>query len=387
MRLLPADYAFRNAGRRPLRTGLTVFSSLLVTAVVAATAAFVRGLEDANLGAAPPRTAILLSNAAQRDIVRSAVNPSAADIVAADVDGIAEIGGVAAVSPEVHMATNFRRGDDPTEYQGFLRGVTETAFLVHEAVSVTKGRPPGAGQALVGRLVGPKVGLTEDAIQLGDTIQVEGGRFEVAGIFHAPGTTIESEIWVPLEELQALAKRNDISAVFARVKTDEDLDFVDLFAKRNLDLELLYMSATDYYRELAAYFGPLRGFAWLMAILIAAAALFSGANTQNAAVQDRIRELATLRAMGYSGFALAIALAQEALLVASLGGLLGLLLARILIAGNAVSLAMTAFALEVDGTVVVIAFGAALLVAALGTIPAAWRVMRIPIAVGVKEEN
>jgi putative ABC transport system permease protein len=387
MRLLPSDYAFRNAGRRPLRTGLTVFSSLLVTAVVAATAAFVRGLEDANLGAAPPRTAILLSNAAQRDIVRSAVSPAAGDIVAADVDGIAEIGGVSAVSPEVHMATNVRLGDDTTEYQAFLRGITDTAFLVHEAVTIIEGKPPRAGQALVGRLVGPKVGLPDDAIRVGDRLAVESGSFEVSGIFSAPGTTIESEIWVPMEELQALANRDDISAVFARVDTDEDLAFVDLFAKRNLDLELLYMSAADYYRELAAYFGPLRGFAWLMAILISAAALFSGANTQNASVQDRIRELATLRAMGYSGFALVVSLAQEALLVASLGGLLGLLLARFAIEGNAVSLAMTAFALEVDGTVVVIAFGAALVVAALGTIPAAWRVMRIPIAVGVKEEN
>lgn len=387
MRLLPSDYAFRNAGRRPLRTGLTVFSSLLVTAVVAATAAFVRGLEDANLGAAPPRTAILLSNAAQRDIVRSAVSPAAGDIVAADVDGIAEIGGVSAVSPEVHMATNMRLGEDLTEYQVFMRGVTDTAFLVHEAVTIIDGKPPRAGQALVGRLVGPKVGLPDDAIGIGDRLVVESGNFEVSGIFSAPGTTIESEIWVPMEELQALANRNDISAVFARVDTDEDLAFVDLFAKRNLDLELLYMSAADYYRELAAYFGPLRSFAWLMAILIAAAALFSGANTQNASVQDRIRELATLRAMGYSGFALVVSLAQEALLVASLGGLLGLVLARFAIEGNAVSLAMTAFALEVDGTVVVIAFSAALVVAALGTIPAAWRVMRIPIAVGVKEEN
>ncbi|MEZ6197042.1 MAG: FtsX-like permease family protein [Planctomycetota bacterium] len=386
MRLLPADYALRNAGRRPLRTAITVFSSLLVTAVVAGTTAFVRGLEHANLQAAPPRTAILLSNASQRDIVRSAITPATADIVAADVKGIARIGGVPAVSAEVHLATSVRVNDDPVERQGFLRGITERAFLVHDGVTIVEGRPPRAGEALVGRLVSQKLGLPEGTVGLGDAIAVEGGSFRVSGVFRAPGSTIESEIWVPLVEIQGLSNRDDISAVFARVETDDDLALVDLFAKRNLDLELLYLSAADYYRELAAYFGPLRDFAWLMAGLIALAALFSGANTQNAAVQDRIRELATLRAMGYSGFALVFSLVQEALLVASLGAIAGLLLARGLISGSAVNLAMTAFALDFDGLVVVLAFGAALLVALVGTLPAAWRVMRLPIATAIKED-
>ena len=45
MRHLPFDYAVRNLGRRPLRTALTIAASALVTALLVATAAFVRGLE------------------------------------------------------------------------------------------------------------------------------------------------------------------------------------------------------------------------------------------------------------------------------------------------------------------------------------------------------
>ena len=43
---LPLDYAIRNLGRRPLRTVLTGTSSALVAALLVATAAFVRGLDD-----------------------------------------------------------------------------------------------------------------------------------------------------------------------------------------------------------------------------------------------------------------------------------------------------------------------------------------------------
>lgn len=387
MRLLPAELAFRNAGRRPVRTLVAVFSSFLVTAVLAGTVAVVGGLEGANLGASPPKTGILLSNAAQRDLVRSAIDAAVADIVSADVPGIAQIGGRPAVSPEVHLTINLAIEDDPTPRQGFIRGVTEAAFLVHDAVAIVSGRAPGPGEALIGRLAAARLGLRPDELGEGARLHVDEGTFTVSGVFHAPGTTIESEIWVPLVELQGHVNREDVSGVFVRVSDERVLSRLDLFAQRNLDLELVHLSAEDYYRELAAYFGPLRGLAWTMAILIAISALFTGANIQNAAVQDRVRELAALRAMGWSGSALVVLLVQEALFVASLGALLGLLVARILVDGLAVQLAMTAFALQVQGPAILVSFLGALLVTFTGILPAAVQVLRLPIATALKEEG
>ncbi|MEE9394126.1 MAG: ABC transporter permease [Planctomycetota bacterium] len=387
MRLLPFDYAFRNIGRRPLRSALAAISGALVAAVLVASAAFVQGLETANLGAAPPRTGILLASSAQRDLVRSAISPATGNFAAADVRGVARINGEAAVSPEIHMASNVRLKKLGTSvYPAFLRGITNRAFLVHDRVTITKGRPPLSGEIAIGKLVADKMGLSRDDINLGDTIMIEGGPFTVSGIFSAPGTTVESEIWVPLDELKGLAKRDDISCVFVKVESDDDLAELDLFSKRRLDLELSFISASDYYQELASLFDPLKVLAWIMAGMIGIAAVFGGANTLNAAVQDRIRELATLRALGYSGFALALSLAQEALLFSAIGGLLGLFVAKLAVARATVNLAMTAFALEVDGTAVVIGFMGVLAVALMGTIPAAIRVMRLPIATALKED-
>jgi ABC-type antimicrobial peptide transport system permease subunit len=238
---------------------------------------------------------------------------------------------------------------------------------------------------LVGTLVARKLGVGEDSLALGRTLRFEGGTFTVAGIFAAPGTTLEAEIWAPIVELRGLTRRDDSSAVFVRVERAGDFADLDLFTKRRLDLELVLIPSQVYYRELTDYFRPIRGLAWVLAALIATAALFGGANTLNAAVQDRLRELATLRAVGYSGFALVRSLAQESVLLAAGGGVLGLALARFALSGSAFRIAMSAFTLDVDAASILVGFLGVLLLGLFGTTPAAVRVLRLPIAAALKE--
>jgi ABC-type lipoprotein release transport system permease subunit len=389
-RFLPFDYAILNLARRPGRTLLTGLSSALVAALLVGTASFVRGLEQSYQATAEPDTAILLNAASMKDVVRSAVPVAVADVVAADVKGVLRVGTEPAVSPEIHMATKVRLGPEPSDaervYAGFVRGVTSRAFLVHPAVTLTSGTLPRDDEVLVGRLVAAKLGVDERALAAGATLRFEGGAWTVAGTFAAPGTTFESEIWAPLHRLRGLAKRDDVSAVFVRVADPSGFSDVEHFARRRLDLELLYMTSASYYGELAAYFDPIRRLAWAMACMIGAASLITGANTLNAAVQERGRELATLRALGYRGAALVWSLAQESLVLAAAGGLVGLLLARLLVSGGSVRLAMSAFALRVDPVAVVVGLAGALVLGLLGAIPAALRAARIPVAVALKEE-
>lgn len=389
-RKLPFDYALRNLGRRPMRTALTGLSSALVAALLVSTTAFVRGLDTTFSGAAQADTAILLSSVAERDVVRSTVTAGLSELVAASVPGVKQIGGVPAISAEIHMGSTLRVGpapgnaDEPT-YAGFVRGVTERAFLVHDAVTITAGRPPRTGEVIVGALVAKQFAIEPARLAVGEKLRFEGAEFTIAGHFSAPNTTIEAELWTPLAELRGLTKRDDSSVAFVRMESPDDFGDLELFARRRLDLELMVIPTATYYRELSEYFAPIRALAWAMAALIAAGALFGGANTLNAAVQDRLRELAALRAVGYGGLAIVRSLSQESLLIAASGGIVGLLLARIFVTGNAVNIAMSAFALRVDAISVLVGFGGALLLGVLGTAPAAARVMRLSIAAALKE--
>ena len=389
-RVLPFDYAVRNLGRRPFRTAITALSSALVAALLVATTAFVRGLGGTFSGAAQEDTAILLSTVAERDVVRSTVTAGLPELVAASVPGVLQISGVPAISAEIHMGTNLRLGAGPDApgsepLAGFVRGVTERAFLVHEAVTLIEGRTPRTGEVIVGRMVAAQLGVEESELALGRKLRFEGSTFEIVGRFAAPGTTIEAEIWTPLAELRGLTKRDDSSVAFVRMESADGFADLELFTRRRLDLELTMIPSSTYYRELSDYFGPIRALAWAMASLIVLGALFGGANTLNAAVQDRLRELAALRAVGYSGVALIRSLAQESLVIAASGGLLGLLLARLFLAGSSVRIAMSAFALQVDAAAILVGFGGALLLGLVGTTPAALRVLRMPIAAALKE--
>jgi putative ABC transport system permease protein len=390
-RTLPLDYPVRNLLRRPLRTALTAGSCALVAALLASTAAFVEGLGASSARQGRDDVGIVLSRVAGTDVLRSTVAASVAPELAASVRGIARPGGVAAVSPEIHVGTRLRLGPQPAAgapdptYEGFVRGVTDAAFLVHDAVTIVEGAPPGPGEVLVGRLVPQKLGLAPERLAIGALVRFENGVFRVSGRFVAPGTTIESELWAQVQDLKSFTRREDVSAIFVRLEEPAAMAELELFKQRRLDLELNAIRSSVYYAELAAWFRPIQALAWILAAMMAAAALFGAANTLNAAVQDRVRELAALRAVGYRGRALVLALAQEGLVLSALGRLVGLVLARFLVEGAAVRIAMGAFQLEIGPRAVLTAFAGVLALGLLAALPAALRVLRMPVALALKE--
>lgn len=387
---LPFDYAAKNLLRRPLRTLLTAGACALVAATLLATSAFVRGMQDTFAGAGRDDVVILLSSVANRDVLRSAIPLTVEGLVAADVPGIASNAGRPAVSTEVHLGTNLTLGADDggtsaPPSKAIVRGVTPMAFFVHDAVTLTAGAPPRIGEVIVGRLAADKLGVPAAALAIGRQVCFEGATYTISGQFAAPGTTLEAELWTPLHPLLGQIRREDASAVFVKLADPQAIADIEVFCRRRLDLELVAVRSSVYYRELAAYFAPLRSLAWVMALLIGLAVLATGANTINTAVADRVRELATLRAMGYTSSALCRSLWTEALLLAAAGGLVGVLLARLLLAGSAFRLGMTAFRLEVAPGGVLLALCGVLLVGVIGSVPAAWRVLRLPVATALKE--
>lgn len=377
---LPFDHAIRNLGRRPTRTVLTALSSALVAALLVATTSFVRGLEKTFGGASDPNTVLLLSKVAERDVVRSTTAAGLASLVTASVPG------VTVASDEIHMGTSVTVPGYDGERAGFVRGVTPNAYDVHDAITLVEGALPGPGEAMVGRLVGRQLGVGEAALAVGEALDIEGASHRISGRFVAPGTTLEAEIWTPLDPLRGLTQREDSSVVFAKLADDNARKRLRLFCDRRLDLELDLVTSEDYYGELTAYFAPIQRMAWLLAGLIAVASLLGGANAAAASVQDRIRELAALRAVGFSVRSLGVSLLWESLVVAAAGGVIGLLLARWLVAGGAFRLAMSAFELRIGPTAVLVGFGGALLLGAAAVIPATWRLMRLPIAAALSED-
>ena len=384
MRRLPWEYAVRNLGRSPVRLALTVAGSALVVLLVFAAAAFVRGL-GANLAVSgSERNVILLGAGSEESLERSEIPPTVDGIVAASVPGLKTRLGVPYLSPEVHLAALLKtRPDEDHAHLGMLRGVRPAAFLVHPRVRIVEGRLPGPNELLVGRLAGVRMGLRDEELALGRTLWFDNRAWTVCGRFEAPGTVMEGEIWCDLAELQIAARRDNLSCVVATLDTAtfEDLD---LFARQRLDLELVAIRETAYYGQLLKFYRPIEIVVWVTALLIALGGLLGGLNTLYAAFAARVRELGALQTLGYSRLALVLSMVQESVLATAAGALLAALPAVLLLDGVAVRFSMGVFGLIVDGPVMALGLGAGLLLGVLGTLPPAWRCLRLEIATALR---
>jgi putative ABC transport system permease protein len=187
---------------------------------------------------------------------------------------------------------------------------------------------------------------------------------------------LESEIWASLGDLRVLAKRESLSCVVVRLDDPADYPEADLFAKQRLDLELSALRESDYYARLSSFFKPLRAMTWITAGLIAAGAIFGGINTLYAAFASRVREMATLQAIGFGRGPLLISLIQESTLACLTGALLASVFAVALLDGMTVPFSIGAFTMEIGPDVAIAGIITGLSLGLLGALPPAIRCLK-----------
>ena len=379
--MLPLSYAVRNLFRSKARLLQTIGGSALVVLLVMAAVAINDGMKRVLSASGSPHNVILVGAGSEESIQRSEVADRAGGIAEAAVPGISETLGVRAVSSEIHYMSYLDLGDGERR-QAVFRGVTPQALHVHPEVRLAAGSFPAAGQLMAGRLAWRKLGLAEADLMPGRQVVLDGQPMTISGTFAAPGTVLESELWTTLGDLRVLAKRETISCVVLRLDDPADFAEADLFAKQRLDLELSALRESDYYARLSSFFKPLRVMTWITAGLIAAGALFGGINTLYAAFASRVREMATLQAIGFGRGALLASLVQESTLACLGGTLLASIAALLLLDGRTVPFSIGAFTLEISPGVALSGILTGLFLGLLGALPPAIRCLKpaLPVA-------
>ena len=376
--MLPLTYALRNLFRDPARLLQTVGGSALVVLLVMAAAALNQGMKQVLSASGSPHNAILLGAGSEESIQRSEVPARLEGIASAAIRGITTFLDTPAVSTEIHYMT-YLETPDGQRGQVLLRGVTPRALLVHPEVRLTAGQFPAAGQLMVGQLAWRKLGLPPEALLPGKSLRLDGAEMTISGTFAAPGTVMEAEVWAVLGDLHMLAQRESVSCVVLRLDDPADFAEADLFSKQRLDLELAALRESDYYAALSRFFRPLRIMTWITAALVAAGAIFGGINTLYAAFASRIRELATLQAIGFTRLAILASLIQESMLACLTGTLLASLAAIMLLDGITIPFSIGAFTLQVSPQVAGAGLLTGTLLGLLGALPAALRCLRPPL--------
>jgi putative ABC transport system permease protein len=130
---------------------------------------------------------------------------------------------------------------------------------------------------------------------------------------------------------------------------------------------------------------------WTLAIMMGIAAIFAALNTLYNAVASRVREIATLRALGFGGFSVVFSVLAEAIILGAVGGLIGGILAYLTFNGmqsstmNFASFSQVTFAFTVTPQLMVTGIIYGLVLTFIAGILPGIRAARMPITSGLRE--
>lgn len=381
--LLPWEYGVRNLTRRPLRSGLTLLALTTVVLLVFVVVGFIRGLERSLAVSGDPDVVLVYSVNSEENLESSSIAARVPGLLVASSMGILSRYGVPHVSGELYLGTRVSTATQQSGL-GLVRGVTLQAPLVRRAVRIIEGAWPGEGEVLVGRLAGVKLGGDNEVLAVGQRLEFEGRSWRVSGRFAAQGGAYEAEIWCNLVDFQTATKRQDLSLVALRLSPAGSAAELALFCKERTDLELRAQPETEYYASLQRHYKPVRVLAWLVVSLVSAAGIFAGLNMMYGAVAGRIREIATLQALGFRRRAIVLSIVQEGVLLSATASLLSGVLALTLLNGIAVRFTMGAFTLRIDGVAILIGCSVGMLLGVLGALPPALKALRASVASSLK---
>ncbi len=370
----------------PQRLGLslaTVFSIALVVAVLMGFLAMANGFRATVSGSGSDEIAVILRAGSQaelnsglsRDDVRLI---EVAPGVAADADGNALVSG------ELYVIVDGMKRSSQTEANLPLRGVGQQAPALREGFTITEGRmfEPGAAELIVGASVQREF----SGFDMGDTIRLGTNTWTVVGVFSTGGSLFDSEIWTDIGVLQNLYQRgNSVQSVRARLTSVDAISDFRTYAENEPRLNVDITSEREYFASSSGGTSNLIMFlGWPLAIAMAIGALAGAWNTMYSSVDTRTREIATLRAIGFSGGAAFVGTMLESMALAAIGGVIGAVTSYFLFNGVSAStlgggFTQIVFSFSVTPAAMLNGIILALIVGFIGGFIPALRAARVPL--------
>jgi len=309
-----------------------------------------------------------------------------------DTPGVARDGsGAPLISPELFVVVDhpLKRSGSPANVP--LRGVSPEAFKVHDRLKIVEGRNLEFGRNEI--IAGQAAARQFVDLTVGRTLKWGESTWTLVGIFEEGGSVSESELWCDVKVLQPAYRRgNSYQSVYAKIGTPDDFQQVKDSLTANPRLTVTAMRAAEYYgSQTQTLQSIIRVIGGIIAVLMGVGAIFGAVITMYTAVASRTREIATLRALGFSSFSVVISVLVEAVLLALVGGIVGGAVAYVAFNGfetatmNFQSFSQIAFKFAVTGSLLAKALFYAMLMGLLGGLPPAIRAARLPVVTALRE--
>jgi len=333
------------------------------------------GMRQAYFRAGDPDRAIVVTKGVEQE-GQSAITRAMAPMIAS-APGIAkDKAGKPLADRNLNMGIPLLRKNGT---KGFttMRGLADQGQGVRPELKIVAGRmfQPGKREMIVG--VGAQAMYQH--MQIGEKVILPDGEWPIVGSF-ATGDLLEGQLLGDTETLLTAMHKVNYNTVLVRLASHDSLDQLKKALTTNPALSVDVMRHSDWYARVASQQTfALALLGYVVGTVMAIGALFGCLNTMYSAVSTRGREIATLRALGYGAFPVAVSVILEAVVLAVAGALIGALIAWALYDGKQDLFGNMVFHLSVSPTQVKLGVIWAVIVSLLGGIFPSIRAARRPV--------
>jgi putative ABC transport system permease protein len=220
---------------------------------------------------------------------------------------------------------------------------------------------------------------------VGDTRVIQGRDWRVVGNFDLGRANGFCVAYADVATVLSAFGRSDFNEVNVMLQSPSAYDELASAIKANPQLQIRAETEADLAKaNFATVNGILNFVSYFVGTIMAVAATIGAANSLDAAVDARRRELATLRAVGFGGMPVVAATLLEAMLVALPGALLGAALAWILFDGRAANPFGFQFHLAVTPALALLGIAWSLGMGLIAGLVPALRSARVPVSAALR---
>jgi ABC-type lipoprotein release transport system permease subunit len=320
---IPLSYIARNLWVRRLTTALTAGGMALVVFVFTAVLMLDAGLKATLVATGADDNVLFIRKGADTEIQSGVARDQASLIetlpqVARGADGRPRVSKEIVVLNSLPKIGSGKRSNVP------VRGVSPMGLALRPYVRVVDGRMfrPGSNEIVVGAAVVRQFA----GVEIGQALSFAQRQWTVVGVFDAGRTAFDSEIWGDAEQLsQAFRRYGGYSSVIAQLSSHDAFDALQTAIADDPRLTVEVKRERQFYEDQSRALSNFISYLGVtLSVIFSLGAMIGAAITMYASVATRTAEIGTLRALGFRRRSILTAFLLESLLLALVGGAVGL---------------------------------------------------------------
>lgn len=322
--LIPLAYNVRSLFVRKTTTFATAGGIALVVFVLSSSLMLAQGIRRTMVSAGAPDKGLVLRKGSDAEL-SSSIETKYKGLILAAPGVKRDATGAPVGAGELVVVIAMNKVDGDGQFSNVqVRGIEPASLALRPEVRMVDGRPPqpGTDEAIVG------VGMLGrfEGLRVGSDFEIKKNRrIKVVGSFEAGGSSFESEVWTDIDTVRSSFGREGLySSVTVQLESPSKFDGFRATVENDKQLGLESFRENAYYEkqsEGTSIFISALGIT--VAVFFSIGAMIGAMITMYGAVSQRVKEIGTLQALGFSRFSVLLSFLFESTLLALIGGALG----------------------------------------------------------------